>query len=120
MNQVKTYEFAGYTFKTYYKAVGMGYEIGLTSSGKTYFIGNFVHDKDAKKYWAFFNKQVVSFYKKFEYSDESPRDFYGKFMANFLYSEYYKFLFDIFEGYNKFYGKAFDKDYQKYEKMFQA
>jgi hypothetical protein len=117
MQTNKTYEFAGYTFKTYFKKAGHGYEVGLTSGSNTYFLGNFVNEKEARKWWGYFNKQVSSFYKKFSYNEEYPREFYGKFMGTFLYKEYYTFLADLFDGYDKYYDKQFDKSFQRYEKM---
>ena len=113
----KTYEFAGYTFKTYYKKAGMGYEVGLTSGNKTYFVGNFIRPTEAKKWWGFFNKEVTSFYRKFNYADNAPRDFYGQFMANYLYKEYYEYLYELFEGYDSKYNKAYQKDFRRYEKL---
>ncbi|MBX7230673.1 MAG: hypothetical protein K1X29_01175 [Bdellovibrionales bacterium] len=113
----KTYEFAGYTFKTYFKKAGQGYEIGLTSGGKTYFFSNFTSSKEANKWWSQFNKLITGFYKKFKYTDENPRQFYGEFMATYLYKAYYTFLTDLFRGYDRFYNKEFGQKYQKYERM---
>lgn len=117
MTQYKSYEFAGYTFKSYYKTAGNGFEIGLMSGNQYYFVGNFINEKEAKKWWSFFNKEITSFYKKFEYSDEAPRDFYGKFMAQYLYKSYYKFLGTLFESYNQYYDKSYSQFSKKYDKM---
>lgn len=117
MTEFKDYEFAGFAFKTYYKTAGKGYEVGLTSGGKTYFVGNFINAKEARKWWTSFNKYVASFYRKFDYSKNAPREFYGKFMGNFLYQEYYKFLDTLFSGYNTYYTKAFTKNFKQYEKI---
>lgn len=117
MTYSKNYELAGFMFKTYFKPAGKGFEIGLTSGGKTYFVGNFITHKEAQKWWMMFNKYVSSFYRRFDYSKEAPREFYGKFMANFLYQEYYNFLDALFSSYNSHYKKAFTKDRTRYEKI---
>lgn len=120
MTQQKTYEFAGFTFKTYFKPAGSGYEIGLMGGNTNYFVGNFVHEKEAKKWWAFFNKSIAGFYRKFEYSAEAPRDFYGKFMGQYLYKEYYQFLGTLFENYNSYYDKSYTKFSKQYDKIMRS
>lgn len=117
MTQYKNYEFAGYTFKAYFKTAGQGFEVGLMSGNTYYFIGNFINEKEARKWWSLFNKEITSFYKKFDYSEEAPRDFYGKFMAQYLYKSYYNFLGDLFAGYNTYYNKTYNEFSKKYDKM---
>lgn len=120
MKYQKNYEFAGYMFKTYYKTAGKGFEIGLVSGGKTYFVGNFINEKEAQKWWTAFNKHVASFYRKFDYTEDAPREFYGQFMGNFLYQSYYKFLNGLFAGYNTYYSKAFTKDQKRYTNIMKS
>tara|TARA_B110001454_G_scaffold16046_1_gene14419 strand:+ start:67354 stop:67725 length:372 start_codon:yes stop_codon:yes gene_type:complete len=117
MNTTKTYKFGDYTFKTYWKTAGEGWEIGLTCGNKVYFVGNFIREKEAKKWWSYFNKYVTHFFRKYEYYADAPKDFYGQFMGTFVYREYYNFLFELFDGYTGHYEKENAKFFKKYEKF---
>lgn len=117
MSLNKNYKFGKNTFKTYSRPTGKGWEIGLVSGTKHFFVGNFVHEKDAKKWWSLFNKHIATFAKDYEFFASAPKDFYGEFVAAFLYKEYYNFLSNLFENYNSHYAKDYQKFNEKYEKI---
>jgi hypothetical protein len=123
MTNNKVYKFGKYTFKAYCRATGQGWEVGLVCGTKYYFVGNFIHEKEAKKWWSYFNRHISSFAKKYEFADNAPREFYGEFMATYLYREYYNFLSTLFEGYNTKYNKGWDKyskQWSRYARNFAA
>jgi hypothetical protein len=117
MNYSKTYQYGDFSFKTYCKPVGQGYEVSLYSFGKAYFVGNFVHKKEAMMWWKLFNRDIVQFAKKYWCSDDTPQQWYCHFLTNHLYKNYYAFLDKLFTRYNLSYKKAYGKDVKKYHKL---
>ncbi len=117
MTYSKTYQYGDFSFKTYCKPVGQGWEVSLYCFGKPYFVGNFIHKKEAYAWWKTFNKEITSFSKTYWCSDDTPQQWYCHFMTNHLYKKYYAFLDKMFAQYNKEYKTAFFKDVKKYNKM---
>ena len=117
MTYSKTYQYGDFSFKTYCKSVGQGWEVSLYCFGKPYFVGNFVHKKEAVTWWSIFNKEIVAFAKKYWCSDDTPQQWYCHFMTNHLYKTYYSFLDRLFMHYNKSYKNAYAKDVKKYNKL---
>ena len=117
MTKTKTYKYGPYTFKSYCKPVGHGYEVGMTHHGRSYFVGNFIHKAEAVKWWSTFNKEISAFSKKFWVSNEMPFNWYCNFLSNHLYKCYYTWLDKMFLKYETNFKKAYSKDYKKYMKM---
>lgn len=113
----KTYQYGDLTFKTHFKTVGQGYEVSLYCSGKPYFVGNFVHKKEALAWWKTFNREITTFAKKYWCSNQTPHQWYCHFMTNHLYKTYYSFLDKLFTRYNKDYRRAYVKDVKKYNRL---
>jgi hypothetical protein len=113
----KTYQYGDFSFKTFCKQVGQGWEVSLYCSGKPYFVGNFIHKKEAMMWWKLFNKEIAAFSKKYWCSDDTPQQWYCHFMTNHLYKSYYSFLDKLFTRHNKNYRQAYFKDVKKYNKM---
>jgi len=113
----KNYDYGDFTFKTFFKTVGQGFEVSLYCDGKPYFVGNFVHKKEAMMWWKQFNTEIASFAKKYWCSDETPQQWYCAFMTNHLYKTYYTFLDKLFAQHNKTYRTAYFKDVKKYNKL---
>ena len=117
--KTKTYECYDWTFKTYFKTAGQGYEVGVYFAGKSVFVGNFIHKTEATRWYTMMNKYMTTFFKKYSYEAMPPKAWYGKFFANYMYANYYKFLDQAFAKYNKTYAKDFDsnvKYFNKYKK----
>lgn len=82
MTKTKTYKYGPHTFKSYMKPVGNGWEVGFTYQGRNYFTGNFIHKAEVAKWWGIFNKEIVSFSKKFNFSKDMPFNWYCNFLSN--------------------------------------
>ena len=120
MTSTKSYHVEGLNFKTHYKNVGQGFEVSLWCDGKTYFVSNFVHKKEAQTWWRLFNQEISTFSKKYEYLDEASYQWYCKFLANHLYNKYYGFLDRVVGQHNHTYKKIYFKDVKKYNKLKRA
>jgi hypothetical protein len=117
MTQTKTYKYGDLTFKTFLKPVGQGYEVSFYCGTKPYFVGNFVHKKEAMMWWGVFNREITTFAKKYWCSDDTPHQWYCHFMSNHLYKTYYKFLDKLFSQYKTTFNSAYFKDVKKYNKI---
>ena len=117
MTQMKTYKYGDLTFKTYFKPVGQGFEVSFYCGAKPYFVGNFVHKKEAQMWWRIFNTEITNFAKKYWCSDETNHQWYCTFMTNHLYKMYYTFLDKMFARYTVNFKKATFKDIKKYNKI---
>ncbi len=115
--QTKSYNYGDFNFKTYFKAAGQGYEVSLYCGSKCYFVGNFIHKKEATMWWKTFNSEITHFAKKYWCSDETSQQWYCAFMSNHLYKTYYAFLDKLFSQYNKTFKKAYFKDVKKYNQL---
>lgn len=114
MTKFKTYKCGPYTFKSYCKPVGHGWEIGYTYKGRNYFTSNFVNKTEAVTWWKKFNSEIVSFCKKFYMSNKMPFTWYCNFMANHMYKTYYTWLDQVFAKNGKTFKRAYTKDARKY------
>ena len=117
MTKFTTYKCGPYTFKSYFKPVGQGYEVGFTYKGQSYFTSNFVHKTEAMTWWKKFNMEIMTFAKKFEPSNKMPLTWYCNFMANNLYKCYYTWLDMVFAKHETTFKKAFSKDFKRYASM---
>lgn len=117
MTKGKTYKYGPYTFKSYCKPVGHGWEVGFTFQNRNYFVGNFIHKAEATQWWALFNKEIVSFSKKYNFAKEMPFNWYCNFLSNHLYTCYYNWLDKVFNKHESNFKKAYGKDFKKYMKL---
>ncbi|KYG65043.1 hypothetical protein AZI87_10725 [Bdellovibrio bacteriovorus] len=117
MNKTKHYEYYGHEFKSYFKPVGHGYEVGFTFEGKPLFVGNFVHKKEAMEWWRSFNQEIPYFFSKYEFPVDGPHQWMTKFFTNYMYTCYYAWLDKKFNKYTKEYTKSFESNVKFYKKM---
>lgn len=115
--KTKTYQYGPYTFKSYFKAVGNGWEVGFKQGNRTYWVGNFVHKAEATKWWGMFNKEIMNFSKKFNFSANMPFAWYCNFLSNHMYTCYYTWLDKMFNKHETNFKKAYNKDFNRYMKM---
>lgn len=123
MAKSKYYQFGDINFKCYFTKAGHGYEVGFNHGNKTYFVGNFVHEWEAKKWWQQMNKEVSSFCKHHEFVPSASSVWYCKYLESSLYKSYYKWLDKCFSKYSKEYSAAtnkYSKKYKSYERKFFA
>src|SRR5580704_14501990 len=102
----KSHKCGTYTCKAYKKSVGKGFEVGLTMSGQTVFVGNFIHAKEAKAWWILMNRNVSKFAKKYHPGPKAPLTWYCKFMSNYMYKTYYNYLDTQFSKYHRGFNTA--------------
>lgn len=112
----KNYKFGEMTFKSYFRPVGHGYEVGLTYDGKPIFVGNFVHKTEATYWWKHMSQHLRGFVSKHEYIPTASATWYCKYVSNYVYKYYYAWLDKAFNKYTKEYTKASASDYKEYKK----
>ena len=116
--KTKSFNFgAKTTGKTYFKAVGKGWETGFVFAGKPVFVGNFIHQKEALVWFGMLNKEVSKFSKKYGSTGKVPATWFAHFFGNHLYKSYYGFLDRLFAKYNRNYSKAVVQDLRRFSKL---
>ncbi len=91
---------------SYWAKAGSGWEVGFTFQGKTLFVGNFIHHKEATQWYSMMNKEITTFSKKYTFGPKFPVAFFKKFIVSHLYATYYTHLDKVFTQYTRTYKKA--------------
>jgi hypothetical protein len=115
--RTKTFRYGIWYFKAYRKTVGHGYEVGLTHNQKPIFVGNFIHSREADRWWTEMTGGTTHFLNRFWPSGTTSRTWYCTFLSNYLYKTYYTFLDRLFTGYNRNYGRAFTTNCKQYRTL---
>ena len=115
MTKSKNYHFGTMTFKPYFKKVGVGYEVGVTYQNKTVFVGNFVHEKEARYWWKTMHNHLRSFCSHHEFVPTASPAWYCKYLGNYLYRPYYAWLDKTFTKYTRTYSRETNKNYKQYK-----
>jgi hypothetical protein len=105
------------TYKSYFKKVGHGYEVGFTCGTKKLFVGNFINSKDANGWWSLMNKEITKFGKKYWATKETSSTFYQKFISHNLFKNYYSYTNKCVARYNREAERAFKQDERKYKQL---
>lgn len=113
----KTFKSYKWTFKSYFKAAGKGWEVGILAGEQTLFMGNFVHKEEAIHWWNTMNKYASKFFKKYHHDVTPSKEWYFKFFSNHIYSEYYRFLDKVFAKHTRSYHKAFHTGVKSFNKF---
>jgi hypothetical protein len=79
--------------------VGLGWEVSLHFNGKPLFVSNFVHAKEATQWFSFMNKEVSKFSRKYTTGYKFPLSWFGNFLKNHLYTQYYGWLDKVLKLY---------------------
>ncbi len=108
------YYFGNTKCHTYFKEVGHGYEVGFYFGKTSIFVGNFIHAKEATKWWGVMNKEMKTFTKRYAVGGDASFTWYTKFFSHYLYNQYYAFLDQEFAKYQKTFAKACKTDAKKY------
>jgi len=102
---------------SYFTTAGEGWEVGFLLQGKTVFIGNFVHQKEATRWFAMLNREVTSFAKKYPVGPKFPVTFWRSFLGNHLYTSYYTFLDRLMAKHTAEYRRATLRDRKRFNKI---
>ena len=108
------YKFGTFKCHAYTKTVGQGYEVGFYFGTECVFVGNFIHYKEAAKWWGTMNKELKTFTKRYGVGGDASLTWYTKFFSHHLYKTYYSFLDTEFAKYHKEFDKACKQDTKKY------
>jgi hypothetical protein len=109
--------FGDHRCQAQYKTIGHGYEVSLSFGKETIFVGNFIHLREATKWWAVMKKEITTFAHRYEVSEDVSFTWYRKFFSHSLYKSYYSFLDNEFKGYRREFDRAFAKDTKKYSSI---
>jgi hypothetical protein len=112
----KTFYCGNFTFKGYFIKAGTGWEIGYKFNNKNYFVSNFVSQAEATKWWTMSQKYMTTFCKT-EYFPNMNVAFFGTFMGNYLYTQYYSFLKGVISKNYSYSSKVYKKDFAQYKKF---
>ncbi len=112
-----SYKYGKFTITTYHKKAGEGYEVGMKFGGKAFFVGNFIHAKEANAWYTFMTKELKSFTKRFWINENAPKAWYKNFLTSYFYKKYYEFLEKAFKGYTTQYNRNFSKENRKYTQL---
>lgn len=113
----KTFKYGNYTFKSYFKKVGLGYEVGFTFGTKTIFVGNFLYPQEATRWYGIMNREISRFGRQFTGNYKFPINYITQFCGNHLYSTYYMFLDKLFTQYTRNYKRAYQRDCRRFNQM---
>lgn len=111
------YKFGDYKCHAYCKQAGHGWEVGFWVGQNCVFVGNFIHQKEATKWWGTLNKEVKSFTKHYGFGEGASFAWYKKFFSTHLYKTYYTFLDSEFAKYHRTFDKAWKQDAKKYSTL---
>lgn len=117
MMKKKHYKIGKYKCRTYFKTVGLGYEVGFFLGTRKIFVGNFIHSKEANTYWTQLNNEIQNFGKKYWISPKASVNWYSKFFTRHLYTSYYKFVNKHLTRHTREYTTALKKDQLKYKQL---
>jgi hypothetical protein len=113
----RSYRNGNSTGKTYLKNVGEGFEVGFVLSGKTVFVGNFLHSWEARRWYTMLNSEIRNFSKEYQVGPGCSKSWFTHFLSSHLYSTYYHFLDKCFSQHSRKYQTAVNKDKKSYQKM---
>jgi len=111
----KTFTWGDFTFKGYFTKAGNGYEIGYKFNNKPYFVSNFIDKDEATRWWTMSQKYMTTFCKS-EYFPNMNKAFFGSFMGNYLYTNYYGYLRGVMAKNYTSFNKNYKKDYARFTK----
>ncbi len=111
----KTFYCGNFVFTGYYIKAGTGWEIGYKFNNKKYFVSNFVNQTEATKWWTMSQKFMANFCKT-EYYPNMNVAFFGTFMGNYLYTQYYSYLKGVISKNYTYSQKIYKKDFAQYKK----
>jgi hypothetical protein len=113
----RVYKYGNYRCEAYLKTAGHGYEVGFCFGKETVFVGNFIHHKEATKWYTKMNTEVKTFNHRYTVGKEASTTWYAKFFSHHLYKAYYSFLDHEFAKYHKTFAKAIHADAKKYNAL---
>lgn len=115
--KTKYYRNGKYSFHSYMKEAGVGWEVGFCYGHDVIFVGNFIHTKEAVQWYSLMNREIRKFSKKFTVGPKFPVSWYIHFAKNHLYKSYYGYLDRAFAQYQREYTSALKKDVRRYNKL---
>ncbi len=111
------YKFGNQKCYAYSKTVGHGFEVGFYFGKNALFVGNFIHQKEATKWWVKMNKEMKTFTRRYRVAAEGYGTWYTKMFSRHLYNTYYTFLDHEFGKYQKNFSRACKQDAKKYQSI---
>lgn len=106
-------------YKSYFKSVGKGFEVGFMWGTKSLFVGNFIKQNEAQTWFQMMNREFSRFSRKFWHNHQTTTGhaFYHKFVTHNLYKHYYDYLDKCFGKYTRSYHREFSRDVKTYNKL---
>jgi hypothetical protein len=115
MTKTHSYRYGKYSGKTFFKTAGQGYETSFVFDSKTVFVGNFIHVREARLWYALMCRELRKVSKRYASGAHFPASWFSHYVRNHLYKTYYAFLDRLFAKYNRDYSKACVKDLRRYQ-----
>ncbi len=102
---------------SYFTKAGEGWEVGFHLQGRSIFVGNFVHQKEATQWYTMMNREISTFAKKYPVGPKFPVSFWRTFLSNHLHVTYYRHLDRLFARHTQVYRKAVVRDLRRYSHL---
>jgi hypothetical protein len=115
--KTKTYRNGSFSCKGYCRDAGNGWEVGFYYGKKLIFVGNFIHQSEATRWYRLMNREVRTFSRRYTVGRTYPKAWFAKFLGAQLYRTYYAFLNKCFAKYSREFSRATTQNQRTYKRM---
>lgn len=89
--KTKTFKTGKMYYKTSLRKVGHAYEVNFTQGRRVLFLGSFTRTADANHWYAFMNREIRHFGRKFKVGPTFPTTWFNHFIGHYLTKRYCNF-----------------------------